>query len=183
MLNILNEKIFFLINRGAGQFVWLDHFFIFVTSYFIPAMIAFVFVWFFVVIPVKKKSSFKKVSTYKDVSLFMFSLVILWTLMEFIKGMVAFPRPQQLLVGVHALSNFGSYDSFPSEHTAFAFATATFVYRYHKKTGLLLFLMAVLVGISRIFVGVHFPLDVICGALIGGAIPWVVFSVLKPYKQ
>ncbi len=60
--------------------------------------------------------------------------------------------------------------SFPSSHTYIAFAIATSVLLYgHKRLGTLLFIVALLVAISRIGVGLHYPSDVIGGALLGVA--------------
>jgi len=58
--------------------------------------------------------------------------------------------------------------SFPSAHTYIAFAIATSVYLYgHKKLGAFLYLMAFLIGIGRIGAGLHYPSDIIAGALLG----------------
>lgn len=60
--------------------------------------------------------------------------------------------------------------SFPSSHTYIVFAIATSIFLYgHKKLGTLLFLFALLVGIGRIVVGLHYPSDVVAGALLGVA--------------
>lgn len=58
--------------------------------------------------------------------------------------------------------------SFPSAHTYFAFAIATSIFLYgHRRLGVLLFLLAILVGIGRIGAGLHYPSDVIAGAILG----------------
>jgi len=58
--------------------------------------------------------------------------------------------------------------SFPSAHTYFAFAIATAVFLYgHRKLGTILFIVALLIGIGRIGAGLHYPSDVIAGALLG----------------
>ncbi|MCL5410754.1 MAG: phosphatase PAP2 family protein [Patescibacteria group bacterium] len=58
--------------------------------------------------------------------------------------------------------------SFPSSHTYIAFAVATSVFLYgHKKLGLTLFMLAVIVAASRVGTGLHYPSDVIGGAILG----------------
>jgi undecaprenyl-diphosphatase len=58
--------------------------------------------------------------------------------------------------------------SFPSAHTYISFAIATSIFLYgHKRLGTLLFLLALLVAIGRVGAGLHYPSDVIGGALLG----------------
>ena len=181
MINTFNQQLFFFINRAALRWPPLDHFFLFVTNVFVPALVLGALVWFFIVLPRRASSRIERLRRYGDASLLLLSLGLVWCVTELIKAGVSFPRPQQLLSGVHVLSTFGSYDSFPSAHTAFAFATAVFVYHYSRRAGLLAILLAVLVGVSRIFVGVHFPIDVLAGAVLGTMIPWGIVSLLRHY--
>ncbi len=57
--------------------------------------------------------------------------------------------------------------SFPSGHTQTAFGTATYLTLLYPSLGVPIMGSAMLVGISRIYLGVHFPLDVLVGALFG----------------
>lgn len=58
--------------------------------------------------------------------------------------------------------------SFPSSHTYIAFAVATSVFLYgHRRLGVALFLLAILVAIGRVGTGLHYPSDVIGGAILG----------------
>ncbi len=76
-------------------------------------------------------------------------------------------------------------DSFPSGHTTLVFAFAISIYLYNKKIGIFLIILSVFVGISRIIVGVHFPLDIFVGFLIGSAVPIIVhyFVSKKQYAK
>ncbi len=181
MINIFNQQLFFFINRAVGQWPLLDHFFLFVTNVFVPVLVLGAIVWFFVVLPRKTSSEMERLRRYGDAGLLLLSLGLVWCITEVIKGGVSFPRPQQILSGAHVLSTFGSYDSFPSAHTAFAFTVAVFVYQYSRRAGILAILLAILVGVSRIFVGVHFPVDVLAGAAIGILVPWGIVSLLRHY--
>ncbi len=63
-----------------------------------------------------------------------------------------------------------SSDSFPSGHTAAAFAFATAVARIQRRASVVPYAVAVAVGYSRIHTGVHYPGDVVLGALLGASI-------------
>jgi undecaprenyl-diphosphatase len=72
-------------------------------------------------------------------------------------------HPRQTLL----LVKHGADNSFPSDHTSVAFAVAFAVLVFHRRLGALLVLLAAAVGIDRIFVGVHYPVDVLAGMLVG----------------
>lgn len=75
-----------------------------------------------------------------------------------------------------------SSSSFASSHTYIAFAIATSIFLYgHKKLGIVLYLVAIAVAISRIGVGLHYPTDVIGGALLG--IASGIFAFLIVHKN
>jgi undecaprenyl-diphosphatase len=85
---------------------------------------------------------------------------------ELIRFLWARQRP---FVGndVHLLIGEVNQFSFPSGHAAFYFALSAVVYSYNKKAGILFFATSFLIAVARIFVGVHWPSDIIVGALIG----------------
>ncbi|MGN0136735.1 phosphatase PAP2 family protein [Anaerotignum sp.] len=57
--------------------------------------------------------------------------------------------------------------SFPSGHTSASFAAATALYAIDKRWGTAAYVFAALMGFSRLYLGVHFPTDVLAGAAIG----------------
>ncbi|WP_119055480.1 phosphatase PAP2 family protein [Acinetobacter colistiniresistens] len=108
-------------------------------------------------------------------------LIVLFSLIlsDLIEFFYHHPRPFQLNLG-HKLIGHGSSSSFPSQHTltvtiiAFSYWVAGF-----KKIGLLGLGVGVIVGLSRIFVGVHFLFDVIGSFVIGFMLVVFVNYVLK----
>jgi lipid-A-disaccharide synthase len=74
------------------------------------------------------------------------------------------------------------YRSFPSGHTAAAFAVATgLVFSFRGRRRWLWFAPAAFVGVSRVACGVHFPLDVLAGALLGSGVAVGVLRLFAPF--
>ena len=72
--------------------------------------------------------------------------------------------------------------SFTSSHACNHFAMAFFIYRTLKHTSpwwRLVFVWAFLISYAQVYVGVHYPLDVTCGALLGSLIGWQVSRVFR----
>ena len=84
-----------------------------------------------------------------------------------LKYIINEPRPYLVLKNIHLLSYEGYEPSFPSGHTTLAFTISTLLYSYSKKIGLIFLIWAILVGYSRVYVGVHYPFDVLAGIIIG----------------
>ena len=86
-----------------------------------------------------------------------------------LKHLVARDRPYWIDQGlkdallVKELSDF----SFPSGHTQASFAAAVSIFLYNRKWGAAAIVLAVLIGFSRLYLGVHFPTDVLAGAILG----------------
>jgi undecaprenyl-diphosphatase len=86
----------------------------------------------------------------------------------FIKPLFGRIRPCHVLSGIHTFWPCPRSLSFPSNHVANCFAAAFFLsFSYRQGTPFFL-IMAAIVGYSRIYVGEHYPLDVLGGALLGG---------------
>jgi undecaprenyl-diphosphatase len=83
-----------------------------------------------------------------------------------------YPEPEPL-VGTP-----GSH-SFPSGHTTSSFACATILTAAAPRFGPLFYLLALAIGFSRIYDGVHYPLDVVGGAVLGVAIALLLLAAVR----
>jgi len=104
---------------------------------------------------------------------FVFTNVIL-------KPLVCRTRPWLVVEGLTALIVENDPHSFPSGHTCAAFA-ATCAWRPYlsKRWGNIALVCAALMGFSRLYVGVHFPTDVLAGALVGCLSVWLAWRFVR----
>lgn len=103
----------------------------------------------------------------------------LWLMVELIKAAVRRPRPFAALVQARIVGARMPGRSFPSGHTSQAFFLATLLVQALQPAlvwVVLLYLAAILVGITRMYVGAHYPRDVVAGAILGSM--WVVLGVI-----
>lgn len=89
-------------------------------------------------------------------------------------------RPYDLDNTIVLISKGESDASFPSGHTFYAFAAAIVCFMYNKKLGAVMFVYAVLVAFSRLYLYVHFPTDVLFG-IIFGIITGIIAYKLEDY--
>lgn len=106
------------------------------------------------------------------------TLIVVVAVCQALKHLVDRPRPAFSRRGFH--HQFLTPSSFPSNHTAVAFAMAYLVARLYPAwhTLLVLYALAGLIGLSRVYLREHYPLDVLGGAALGtylahGLFPWL----------
>lgn len=166
ILSDINLWGFRLLNDLAGQNVWLDKFMVFAADNMGYLLVVSVFVLFW------KKDYFKKVIFISLGS----AIVARFAFVAMFRYLIYSPRPFLVLENVNVIMNHQYESSFPSGHATFYFALATGVYLYNKKAGWIYLVLAGLLGIARIFVSVHWPLDILVGAGLG-----IVTAVLINY--
>ena len=149
--------LFEKINGLAGNFKILDYIGIFLAEYLLWIIVGILIILF-----LSKKT--RLMATAAVGSVILGRLIIT----EIIKRLYFSSRPYIVLEGVKKLiTENKDYQSFPSGHVVIFFSIATAIYLFNKKWGIISFVIAILVAIARIFVGVHWPSDILGGAVVG----------------
>ncbi len=101
-----------------------------------------------------------------------------------LKHLIARTRPYEVIDGLILIIEKQSDYSFPSGHTCASFAAAGVYWRMMpKKYGVPLLILAVLIAFSRLYVGVHYPSDVLGGLLIGLFAAWAAWKIQKYFGR
>lgn len=96
-----------------------------------------------------------------------------------IKELVSRPRPCHFLSDINLLVGCGPGKSFPSSHASNSMMAVTVIALFFRKHRYWLPWLSILIGLSRIFVGVHFPFDVLVGWILGVGIGFFVYWLVK----
>ena len=84
-----------------------------------------------------------------------------------LKALIDVERPSSRYAEPKPLVTAPHDHSFPSGHAATSFAAAAILTAARPRYGPVWFLLALAIGFSRVYVGVHYPLDIVAGALLG----------------
>lgn len=103
-----------------------------------------------------------------------FALMISQIIVHSLKKILSRERPYKILQQLNTFGiNLKDY-SFPSGHTAASFSIATTLALNVPSLLIIVFIVAMVVGISRIYLGVHYPTDVAAGIVIGLSIAFIL---------
>ncbi len=93
----------------------------------------------------------------------------------FLKNLIARTRPYEAVQGLSRIIEAQSDFSFPSGHSGSSFAAAAVIFLMcPRRYGIPALMLASAIALSRLYVGVHYPTDVMAGALIGAAVAALV---------
>jgi undecaprenyl-diphosphatase len=169
----MNYKLFQAINQFAGHHPFLDKLMVFVTqnALIIYALIL-LLMWFFG----KEKTKYTVVYAAITGGLGLLINVV-------ISHIYYEPRPF-VTHKVHLLIQHAKDASFPSDHTTGAFCLAfSVLLMRHRRIGTVMLLFALLTGFSRVYVGHHYPFDILGSIIVALFTSTLVFkfrSVFKP---
>lgn len=164
-----NTALFFSIFNLSHKYPILDTLMIFGAEYliFTVAVVG-------IILGLKNKL-IKKQELLISISAVIFAI----TVVKILNLFFYIPRPF-IQFPIQALTQGPFSSSFPSLHTSIAFSIA-FIFLFMKsKLAPIFILSAIWIGFARIYTGVHFPLDILGGILIGGLCASLIYLFAKP---
>ena len=101
-----------------------------------------------------------------------------------LKNIIARTRPYEVVDGLRLIIDRQSDFSFPSGHSCASFAAAMVYYKSApKKWGISAVVLASLIAFSRLYVGVHYPSDVLAGIAVGIFAAWSALQIIELYNR
>ena len=92
-------------------------------------------------------------------------------------------RPSHInLEGLNLLVSKGGKWSMPSNHAANSFAATTILCYFYKRISIIMYPLSATIAFSRVYIGVHYPSDVIAGSIFGYALGWFILNLWAEYK-
>ncbi|MBA4544255.1 MULTISPECIES: undecaprenyl-diphosphatase [Thermoactinomyces] len=149
-------QLFKAINGLAGQNALLDYLFMGLTE-FGP----YLYVLILVILLLRSSTRMTAINGFATVAVAMGLNFVIGLIYNRQRPFVAHPHD------VHLLLQHDPNASFPSDHTTGAISIAVALWGYNRKLGISLFILGILIGFSRIWVGHHYPTDVLSGIVVG----------------
>lgn len=162
-----DTQLFYLFNNVAGESPFFDWVIVFLAK-----DLAYILVLIFIALVFFSQYQKKEKLEILFVTVIS-SIIARFGITELIRFFYHRPRPF-LDLSVNQLLTSNEW-SFPSGHAAFFFAMSTAIYLYNKKWGIGFFAAATLIAVSRVVAGVHYPSDIVGGAIIGVIVAYLTF--------
>lgn len=150
----------------------LDHFFILITNLGDAGLI-----WIVFGLLLLLKKEYRHIGILVLLSL-LGSLIVTNGIL---KNWIARPRPYSVYP-IDLLIDKNPEFSFPSGHTSASFAAAWMLYMNKKRLGIYAMVLAILIGLSRLYLFMHYPTDVIAGAVVGILIAEGVYAIYDYWR-
>ena len=179
-----NTEIFYFINNDLAVLPNFTHL----------GGLTFLAILFIILLVITRQNIFNTRKYYGLVKLIAAAILLMFVITSVLKMAFHMPRPYMILdhvnhLGSGGVSSSSDPNSFPSGHSATTAAVATVIvlkakdykdyFKNYKLVWVIMALFLVVIAFSRIYIGMHFPFDVLCGALIGMVSGVLVCRFLK----
>ncbi len=171
----MNIKLFNLIHDFVGRYKILD-----VLGIFLAEYLLYILIIAFIVLALLEKNWRSRLYQF-----FLGALSVLLArgiIVETIRYFYQSPRPYITLV-FKPLIGLDFSNSFPSGHASTFFALAMAVFLFNRKWGYYFFIAAILNGLARIYVGIHWPTDILGGMAVGILSALIIWQILPKINQ
>ncbi len=155
---VSEKEVSLLLNSITGNNFYFD-FVVFFFAQVFPYIVIFSLLFLFF----RNRKKYGILVVQASVSALMAKYLVVETIRHFCPRL----RPFEVIDSINLILPLKDSFSFPSGHAAIIFAISTIAYYHHQKVGTIMFLLAFIMGISRIVSGIHWPLDIVAGGLIG----------------
>lgn len=167
----MNESVFTYFYSFAHRNPWLDFVISFTAEWYGLVILTALFIYLF-----KHRDNLRKGVT--DLVVVSVSAVFAWFIAHFFKDVFHTLRPFDVLSWVKPLVSESGF-AFPSGHATFFMALASVLWYYHRYLAIFFGFSAVLIGLARIAVGIHWPFDILAGWFLGGVVGVLAYYVLN----
>lgn len=103
-------------------------------------------------------------------------ILIAWGISYLMKIGFAIPRPFLQFPDITPLFLYGGYNSFPSGHATLFAGLATAITLIHRNIGIFFIVAALSISITRVIAGIHFPIDILVGWILGASVSIIVYK-------
>jgi undecaprenyl-diphosphatase len=162
----VNYELFQAINQNAGHHSFLDGIMVFFTQFAFPIFALVLLLMWFV-----GKEKDKYTVVYAAIT------AVIGLVINFVLGHIFFENRPFVTHHVNLLVQHAKDSSFPSDHATGTFSIAlAILWRKHRKIGFSMLIFAVLTGISRVYVGNHYPMDVLASIAVAVVVSRLVYT-------
>lgn len=181
----MNDAIFFFFYNLSGKSYLLDKVIVFFAVYFPLLLLSAVCIFLLYQSGICKNNNFTLAGArrllWKGI-IIIGPAFIAYLIATGLKELIHLERSFVQFSELSPLFDPNQQYSFPSTHAAIFSALAFSIFFFHKKAGYVFMLFALLIGLARIIAGVHFPIDILGGFVLGAGVSCLVAYFLKKYS-
>jgi undecaprenyl-diphosphatase len=170
----MDYPLYHAVNELVVDYSWIGRAFNLVESWSVPLLVAATFaLWLFARPGSSRKWKLACASALASSGIALLINQLIARMWDRARPFVAHP-------GVHVWGTRSHDPSFPSDHASAAFGIAFAVFLFDRLVGSIFLTAACAIGVGRVFIGAHYPSDVVAGCLVGLASALLVVRFLRP---